>query len=116
MRGHRTFGDGDLGTPGAANTICEEPEPELVFIHDIQGSGPTVAITGPVKVEAIVTSLFERDDVLDGFFIQEEDADADADPQTSEGIFVFCRGNCPAPLGRRRSGHGDRHRRPTSSG
>ncbi len=24
-----------------------------------------------------------------GFFVQEEDADADADPATSEGIFVF---------------------------
>ena len=26
---------------------------------------------------------------LNGFFVQEEDADADADPLTSEGIFVF---------------------------
>ena len=67
-------------------------------IHEVQGSGSTVAITGPVEVQAIVTSLFEDDDVLDGFFIQEEDADADADPATSEGIFVFCRGNCPTGL------------------
>ena len=65
-------------------------------IHDIQGSGSAVAITTPVTVEAVVTSLFERDDALDGFFMQEEDGDADADPATSEGIFVFCRGNCPA--------------------
>ena len=31
---------------------------------------------------------------LDGFFIQEEDADADANPATSEGIFVYCQ-TCP---------------------
>jgi predicted extracellular nuclease len=89
------YGDGDLGTPGADNDTCEPPEPDLEFIHDIQGSGPTVAISGPVKVEAIVTSLFDRADVLDGFFVLEEDADADSDAATSEGIFVFCRGNCP---------------------
>jgi predicted extracellular nuclease len=51
-----------------------------------------------VRVEAVVTSLFERSDVLDGFFVQEEDADADADPRTSEGLFVFCRSTCPAAL------------------
>jgi predicted extracellular nuclease len=83
------FGAGDLGTPGAANDC-------VLFIHQVQGSGPSVAISGPVKVEGIVTSLFTRDDVLDGFFLQEENADADLDPATSEGIFVFCRGNCPA--------------------
>ena len=32
---------------------------------------------------------------LNGFFVQEEDADADADPLTSEGIFVF-NGSSPA--------------------
>src|SRR5262249_37321159 len=31
------------------------------------------------------------------FFLQEEDADADADPATSEGIFVFCIG-CPTAV------------------
>lgn len=93
-----TYGDGDLGSPGAANPICEEPPPAVVLIHEIQGSGSSVAITTPVQVEAIVTSLFTRDDVLDGFFIQEEDVQVDADPNTSEGIFVFCRGNCPANI------------------
>ena len=95
------YGSGDLGTPGAANPECaDDPvEPvEPVLISEIQGTGATVAISGPVAVDAIVTSLLERDDALDGFFIQEEDADADADPLTSEGLFVFCRGNCPATL------------------
>jgi predicted extracellular nuclease len=73
----------------------EEPPAAVVQIHEIQGSGSSVAIVTPVEVTAIVTSLFTRDDVLDGFFIQEPDLESDGDPNTSEGIFVFCRGNCP---------------------
>lgn len=92
------YGDGDFGTPGAANPDCAVAPIEPSLIHEIQGNGPTVAISGPVAVEAVVTSLLERDDVLDGFFIQEEDADADADPATSEALYVFCRGACPATL------------------
>ncbi len=91
------YGLGDSGTPGTANTSCDVPTPAAT-IHEVQGSGDSVAITTPVIVQAVVTSLFERDDVLDGFFIQEEDGDADADATTSEGIFVFCRGNCPIGL------------------
>jgi predicted extracellular nuclease/methionine-rich copper-binding protein CopC len=45
-----------------------------------------------------VTSLFTRNDVLDGFFVQEQDAEADADPATSEGVYVFCGRLCPATL------------------
>ena len=67
-------------------------------IHEIQGSGPAIPaeIAGTqVTIQGIVTSLFEDNDTADGFFVQEEDADADTDPSTSEGIFVFCRGGCP---------------------
>jgi predicted extracellular nuclease len=83
-------GLGDIG--------CEPTQPPVAKaqIHEVQGSGSSVVITTPVEVTAIVTSLFTRDDGLDGFFIQEPDIDADADSTTSEGIFVFCRGNCPA--------------------
>ena len=79
------FGDGDLGTPGAANSHC------TMLISTVQGTGGSVRLAGNVTVEAIITSLFKRLDVLDGFFIQEEDADNDRDPKTSEGLFVFCR-------------------------
>jgi predicted extracellular nuclease len=64
-------------------------------IHEIQGSGSSVAITTEVRVEAVVTSRFEDNDLVEGFFIQEEDFDVDADPATSEGIFVYCENNCP---------------------
>ncbi|MEO1056059.1 MAG: ExeM/NucH family extracellular endonuclease [Actinomycetota bacterium] len=91
------FGSGDLGTPGADNDTCAPPPPDptAVKIHEIQGTGPSVVITDLVEVQAVVTSLFTTDDVLSGFFIQEEDADADDDPQTSEGIFVACGASCP---------------------
>lgn len=65
-------------------------------IHDIQGNGATSPIDGTsgVTMEAIVVGDFQDytadpPNELSGFFLQEEDADVDADPDTSEGIFVF---------------------------
>jgi hypothetical protein len=58
---------------------------DYTAIHDIQGPGgasPIVAAT--VTTRGIVTGLKNN-----GFFMQEPDANADADPSTSEGIFVF---------------------------
>jgi predicted extracellular nuclease len=81
------------GTPGAGNAAGCDASASSIFIHDIQGSGGSVAITTLVSVEAVVTGDFQRADQLRGFFLQEEDADADASPATSEGIFVFC-GSC----------------------
>jgi predicted extracellular nuclease len=57
------------------------------FIHDIQGSGSS-ATPGTFTIDAIVTGVFNGSPGLGGFYVQEEDADADADPATSEGIFV----------------------------
>ncbi len=71
--------------------------PSLVFIHDVQGAGASSPFANPdqtVVVEGVVTGDFQDGDAneqdnLQGFYLQEEDADADADPLTSEGIFVF---------------------------
>lgn len=69
--------------------------PPLVKIHEVQGSGVSSPFDGQVViVEGIVTGDFQDGDAdeqsnLRGFYVQEEDADADADPLTSEGIFVF---------------------------
>src|SRR4029079_3130878 len=66
---------------------------DLYKIHDVQGNGPSTPIAGAVvSVEGVVTASFQGSGQLKGFFLQEEDADADADPTTSEGIFVFCSG------------------------
>ena len=54
-------------------------------IHDIQGTGATSPITTTaVTTRGIVTALRTN-----GFFLQEPDASIDANPLTSEGIFVF---------------------------
>ena len=66
--------------------------PEEAFIHEVQGSGGSVAITDLVIVEAIVVADFQTGDQLRGFFIQEEDGDVDGDPATSEGILAYCGG------------------------
>jgi predicted extracellular nuclease len=50
-----------------------------------------------VKVEAIVVGDYQGAMQLNGFFIQEEDLDADGDTNTSEGIFVYC-DTCPVDV------------------
>ena len=78
-----------LNTPGAPNALVEvePPPPAVVKIHEIQGTGLSSPLLGQgATVEAVVTAVKPG---LNGYYLQEEDADADADPQTSEGIFVF---------------------------
>lgn len=92
-----TFTTDDDQTTACTVTVTVTPAAVLTSISAIQGTGPASDMLGrPVIVEAVVTSLFTRNDIADGFFVQEDDADADADPATSEGLFVFCRGTCPA--------------------
>jgi uncharacterized protein len=82
-------------TPGAEN--CPPPNPfgtcgdELeTRINAVQGSGLSSPVAGGVHVvEGVVVADFEGATGLNGFFLQEEDSEADADPETSEGIFVF---------------------------
>ncbi len=66
---------------------CGDP---FTPIHDIQGSGLASPLDGSlVSTEGIVTATFNGTDEIGGFFIQTPDADVDADPATSEGIYVF---------------------------
>jgi uncharacterized protein len=61
-------------------------------IHTIQGSGNTSPFAGStVTTIGIVTGVKSN-----GFFIQAPDAQADGDPNTSEGIFVFTSNAPPA--------------------
>ncbi|GAB4580290.1 MAG: hypothetical protein Fur0022_30290 [Anaerolineales bacterium] len=72
-----------LGTIGPN---CGDP---AVLIHGIQGSGSASSIVGAeVAIEGVVVGDYQTGG-YGGFFVQEEDADADADPMTSEGLFVF---------------------------
>lgn len=75
------------------NVVVQAPAP-LTRIYDIQGSGLGVASVSPlngstVTTEGIVTAVFNR---LNGFYLQDEAGDAN--PLTSDGIFVFV-GNAP---------------------
>ncbi|NOT88414.1 MAG: nuclease [Lysobacter sp.] len=58
----------------------------VVSIAQIQGSGLTSPVNGAiVTTEGIVTAQKFNN----GFFLQTSDAEIDADPNTSEGIFIF---------------------------
>ncbi len=72
--------------------FCGNP---ATLISAIQGNGAASPLVGQTHtVEAVVVGDFQdgakgTNGDLNGFHLQEEDLDADADPLTSEGIFVF---------------------------
>ncbi len=84
-------------TFGAANEEIEEPPPApptgvcgdpATLIHQIQGSGTVFdpAFSGRQTVEGVVSAVKPG---LNGFYLQEEADDTDAEAATSEGIFVY---------------------------
>lgn len=78
-------GTGVVVTDSQGLGTINNDDAALTPIHDIQGNGnssPLVSV--PVTTRGIVTGV-----KTNGFFIQEPDASVDADPNTSEGIFVF---------------------------
>jgi len=81
---------------GALNTSAKgvgtivNDDVTVIRIHDVQGSGIASPMVGQsVTLQGIVTANFQAATSLGGFYLQEEDANIDADPATSEGIFVF---------------------------
>ena len=81
----QTFGDGGGGgEEPPAPEACGDP---ATLISAVQGSGDTSPLVGEtVTVEAVVGDF---QDGLGGFFLQEEAADEDGNPATSEGLSVF---------------------------
>ncbi len=74
----------DLTRTGFVN-VAFGVEPPLSAIHAIQGAGLSSPLVGQfVATRGVVTGV-----KFNGFFIQAPDAEADADPATSEGVFVF---------------------------
>ncbi len=68
--------------------------PSLTKINQIQGSGLTFdpLFGGMQTIEAIVVGDFQQVGTvqnLRGFYVQEEDTDADSNLLTSEGLFIF---------------------------
>ena len=94
--------DGTVVDPGPGPDP-EPEEPSLIgmcgdsaeLISAIQGNGDASPMVEQNKVvEGVVTSVV---DSLSGFFVQEEAQDNDADPATSEALFVYLNGQGQAP-------------------
>jgi uncharacterized protein len=69
--------------------------PPLFAIHTIQGAGAGTPFAGQeVTATGIVTARKSN-----GFFMQTPDAEADANPGTSQGIFVFTAGTPAVAIG-----------------
>jgi len=72
------------GFVDATATIVND-DVTVVAIHDIQGNGAKSPLENQVvTTEGVVTARKSN-----GFYLQATDAEADADPMTSEGIYVF---------------------------
>jgi uncharacterized protein len=82
------------GRSGSATiSLAVTTAPINLSIHDIQGPGDTSPVVGKlVSTTGIVTAV-----VSNGFFIQNPDNAVDADPNTSEGVFVFTSSRPAAP-------------------
>ncbi|MBI4915551.1 MAG: Ig-like domain-containing protein [Acidobacteria bacterium] len=78
-----TIGDGQ-----GVGTITND---DFTPIHDIQGPGLTSPLSGSVTTQGIVTARKSN-----GFFIQAPEAEYDADPTTSEGIYDYTTSAPPA--------------------
>src|SRR6185436_8906590 len=74
------------GRRATRNSSVNVTLPALLYLpHEIQGAGATtpIALGEPVLVRGVVTAL-----KANGFFLQTEGGLEDADPNTSEGLFV----------------------------
>jgi predicted extracellular nuclease len=82
-------------TDGQGQGTIQNDDIVLTPIHDIQGNGAASPVAGQtVSTTGIVTLLKTgantgAGSTANGFFLQTPEANYDADPNTSEGIFVF---------------------------
>lgn len=82
-------GSGPIDPPPPVDLVCHDP---FVTIHALQGQTDVSPYNGQtIEVEAVVTSNQEAG--LKGLFIQMPDDAVDADPLTSEGVFVYTGGD-----------------------
>ncbi|WP_051670286.1 ExeM/NucH family extracellular endonuclease [Bryobacter aggregatus] len=106
-----TVSDDQSRTGNFTIALAVKPPPPVLTcgagktnIGTVQGPGNASPIVGStVEVEGIVTANFQASD-LKGFFLQESDSplEADNDPNTSNGVFIFDNSfGVPAPVGSR---------------
>ena len=83
---------GPTMTPPVPRSTDNCPNVPLISrVDQVQGTADTSPCIGEsVTIDGVVVGDYEgASPALRGFYVQEDDADADADPATSEGIFVF---------------------------
>ena len=112
----------DPGCSSASdNDEADPPAPTITKISAVQGPGASSPVSGQtVTIEGVVTGIddeigasFGDNNTIRrfpedaGIFVQEETADQDADPDTSEGVFVGYVDGGTDPLGRRKFEPGD---------
>ncbi len=98
--------DQNLPTPGETNACGTAPGPfgscgdPATAMHAIQGAGAASPEVDKIHVvEGLVVGDFQEPTTgLGGFFLQEEDLQADADPLTSEGLFIYA-SSVPVQMG-----------------
>jgi uncharacterized repeat protein (TIGR01451 family) len=81
----------NLITPAVGGPVVTIVDTRL-GIHYVQGSGfssPLIGATDVVIGGVVVGDFQDTTNQLSGFFIQEEDVNTDANPLTSEGIFIY---------------------------
>jgi predicted extracellular nuclease len=77
-------GGGNLGAPSA--DTCDIPVTRQ--IAEIQGPGAASPLVGQnVRFEGVVTGDYQGSNQLNGFFVQDDTPDAD--PATSDGLFIY---------------------------
>lgn len=80
-----------------ATTTCGAVD---IPIGQVQGSGATAALSGVQTVQGVVIADYEgADPALRGFYVQNTAPAADADPATSDGIFIFNGSNNSVSVG-----------------
>ena len=77
--------------PPPAPSSCGQAATLISAIQGTTDTSPLVDKT--VVIEGIVTASFQAAGQLNGFFVEEETAHRDNDPQTSEGVFVYDKTN-----------------------
>jgi predicted extracellular nuclease len=78
--------DFSIGSPNPRNSsVFRSCGFIAAAIHDVQGNG----LVTPYLGQDVVTTGIVTAKKSNGFFVQTPDANVDADPNTSEGIFVF---------------------------
>jgi predicted extracellular nuclease len=82
--------DFSIGSPSPRNSVTPARSCDFIpaAIHDIQGAG----LVTPFLGQDVITTGVVTGRKTNGFFIQQPDASVDANPATSEAIFVFTSG------------------------